>query len=127
MQYFPQPSVVWCDLSVHIRDASVRRCAAVLCAAKSLAMYVVHQPVWTGGTATLAGDDFIESKEHTGSKPGYFFAQGPQGLGYYRDKAQKPAAADEKVNSAARHTYDVGYAKWDKVLNEVDDSDDSAD
>ncbi len=98
----------------------------------------------------------------------YFFAQGPKGLGYYKDqpprhnagttisgagsgggrssaaaqqqqRADRRAAAralvaaglvpgmdiegvgeEEKSQTAARHTYDVGYGKWDKVLKELD-------
>lgn len=57
----------------------------------------------------------------------YVFTKGPKGLGYYLDtgdREEKMAAPSEKAESAAKHTYDVGYAKWDKVLEQVGDGED---
>ena len=57
----------------------------------------------------------------------YVFTKGPKGLGYYLDTGdgeEKVEAPSEKAQSAAKHTYDVGYAKWDKVLEQVGGSDD---
>ncbi len=51
--------------------------------------------------------------------------QGPHGVGYYRDNNAPDQQANAKARSAARHTYDVGYKKWDR-LDVGDDSDDES-
>ena len=63
----------------------------------------MHQPV-------RIDDDFSAASSFTSKRDGWVFTTGQHGLGYYRDK--KPAAGDD--NSAAKHTYDRGYKKWEK-------------
>lgn len=63
----------------------------------------VHQPV-------RIDDDFSAASSFTSKRDGWVFTTGQHGLGYYRDR--KPAADDD--SSAAKHTYDRGYKKWEK-------------
>eukprot|EP01051_Picozoa_sp_SAG22_P010323 SAG22_NODE_922_length_6485_cov_1.825556_2_plen_871_part_00 len=84
----------------------------------------------------VAADAFSPASCFSGAREGWFFTTGAHGLGYYRDtskpapeatkvaKVMPPArkaaaaasgAADKKEDdtSAARHTYDRGYKKWE--------------
>jgi len=68
--------------------------------------------------------EYIAAEKFEGSKPGYFFTHGDKGLGYYRDHDPRAPPPDDRTSSAAKHTYDVGYSKWDDVLRDVGSSDD---
>lgn len=76
-----------------------------------------------------AADDFCAATSFCGQREGWIFTTGPNGLGYYRDNTSASATGD--VESAAKHTYDHGYTKWEKYDADAEaaqlDSDDEGD
>lgn len=76
-----------------------------------------------------AADDFSAATSFSGKREGWIFTMGRNGLGYYRDNTTASATGD--VESAAKHTYDHGYKKWEKYDADAEaaqlDSDDEGD
>jgi len=54
-------------------------------------------------------DDFLASESFTGSKPGYVFKKGAEGLGYYKDRGPMHVTGDDDgtVVAAADPEYDM--------------------
>jgi len=55
--------------------------------------------------------DFVASDEFMGTRPGYYFASGPQGTGYYRDAGEQKPAPPRKVSGKTKLSESMARAE----------------
>ncbi|KAK9837770.1 hypothetical protein WJX74_004747 [Apatococcus lobatus] len=70
----------------------------------------LQQQPTAAGSAPNGSLDFIQAPQFSGSKPGYAFSKGPQGLGYYTESSQlRPAQPSlQPTTSAPQHKDGLG-------------------